>query len=348
MISLAMLKDWFDAEDLIFLGVVRPEEPRSFAAYEKWLKEGRHAGMHYMAQNVDKRQHPATILPGAKRVVCFGLSYFQGRDDGTKPRLAQYARLKDYHKVMKEKGERILARIHGGGDETHVGRVFVDTAPLLERALAQNTNVGFVGKNTLFIHETFGSFLHLGEIFTSADLPLSENEAIAVDQRTRRGGCGSCRRCQVHCPTGALDENYVLDANRCLSYWTIEHRGTIPEEFWPWLGRFYFGCDMCQLVCPYNRGAAPSAIASQLKRAEPDLFEVATMDQVTYERLFGGSPATRAKRHGLRRNALIALAVTDDHRLKSALSAIDDEDESVLHETRIQIERYRGCGERRG
>ena len=131
------------------------------------------------------------------------------------------------------------------------------------------------------------------------------------------GGCGTCKRCQVHCPTDALSNDFELDANLCLSYWSIESRSTVPEKFWKWFDKFYFGCDICQLVCPYNRGDIPHAKEEWVKlKNELDLFEVATMDQKFYEQTFGGSPMTRAKIQGLRRNALIAMTVSGDSRLE--------------------------------
>lgn len=209
---------------------------------------------------------------------------------------------------------------------------------MLERALAARTSAGFIGKNTCYIHPEAGSFILLGEILLTRDLTETD-EPSTVDPQVRsdQGGCGSCRRCQIYCPTGALDEAYRLDARKCLAYWTIEHRGTIPFEFWPWLKTYFFGCDLCQLACPYNRAIAISQEPVRVELNQIDFFDVATMSQARYEQLFGGSPLTRAKRSGLRRNALIAMTVTSDLRLPEALQMLTEDDEPVLHETSTQI-----------
>jgi epoxyqueuosine reductase len=199
----------------------------------------------------------------------------------------------------------------------------------LERAVAANTRLGFIGKNTCFIHPKQGSFFLLGEIISTHDFTESSPQEIRPSNNARdkeSGGCGTCKRCQVHCPTGALDEDYRIDARKCLSWWTIENRGPIPKEYWPWIGRYVYGCDICQLVCPYNRGLkVKESTASLVKiKTEIDLFEMATLTQESYERLFGGTPTTRAKREGLVRNALIAMYVTKDPRLPQALDHNSD------------------------
>src|SRR5690606_6307703 len=143
-------------------------------------------------------------------------------------------------------------------------RVMVDTAPVLERALAAKTARGFIGKNTCYIHPLLGSFLMLGVVLT--DIPLPSDERVPVDpaRHLPSGGCGACRECQVHCPTGALDADYRIDAKKCLAYWTIEHRGVIPERFWPWIGTYYFGCDICQITCPYNMKDRHAKLAADI------------------------------------------------------------------------------------
>ena len=163
-----------------------------------------------------------------------------------------------------------------------------------------------------------------------------------LDEPAKEIGCGTCTLCQVECPTGALNEDYVIDSNRCLSYWTIEQRGTIPEKYWPWLGKYYFGCDICQLVCPYNKEASANQLDDKIPiRKYPSLFEIATMDQRKYEIAFGGTAMTRAKRNGLRRNALIAMTVTGDSRLGEAMARARVDGGYPIDETLVQIENYR-------
>jgi epoxyqueuosine reductase len=212
-------------------------------------------------------------------------------------------------------------------------RIMVDSAPLFERSLAVQTGRGFIGRNSCYILPDFGSYVVLGEIVTTTafhwDTPIDQEAAPA---------CQSCRRCQSHCPTGALQNPYSVDARRCLSYWTIEHQGLIPVSFWPHLKTFYFGCDVCQQVCPFNSQIKHKALDNWIKLEScPDLMTVATMNQKKYEELFGGTPLTRAKIHGLRRNALIAMHVTAHPMIDEALAMIDVTAHPVLSQTRQQI-----------
>lgn len=333
----------FQHEGLELLGVVELGPEQDFGRFERWLSDSLHADMYFMEQNQKLREDPRGLLPSAVTAIVFAMSYFMGdtlRPSQT-PRIAQYARFRDYHKSMRKQAERAWNAFLESAqlDTQPEARVCVDSAPILERALAARTESGFIGKNTLYIHPKKGSFLLLGEVLTSLVLPRDTGDIVDPKQRTEAGGCGTCRRCQVHCPTGALDEDYRLDANRCLSYWSIEHRGVIPETFWPHFAKYWFGCDICQLACPYNRQATlhtPSHDAFQ----HLNLFDVATMSEIFYVQNFGGTPLTRAKRHGLRRNALIAMTVTRDPLLSKALDSIGSDDPAVLHETKIQIQQY--------
>ncbi len=332
-----------ESEGLRFVGIVALDVSDSYARFEQWLSESRQAGMSYLQEYRDLRREPGKLVPNAKTALVVALPYSLGDPiECESPRVAQYARLTDYHHVLRKRGTRILARLPDTIGESVEGRVFVDSAPILEKALAAKGASGFLGKNTCFIHPQWGSFLLLAEIFVTCLLPLDEAPVIAMERKTKAGGCGPCDLCQVHCPTGALSKDYQIDSNRCLSYWTIEHRGTIPEEFWPHLSKYYFGCDICQLVCPYNHDLPRAALASDFKTRElPPLFETATMDQVAYEKFFGGTPMTRAKRNGLRRNALIAMTVTRDPRLDEALMAARADGGPPIGETLEQIDRYR-------
>jgi epoxyqueuosine reductase len=326
---------------LEYLGLVDLGPEPSFALFKDWLDLGYNAEMEFLKNYLDKRENPALLLEGAKQALVIGFNYYQGDKltDALKgtARIAQYARLKDYHKSLKKRGEQIIEELKARVPGLNC-RVMVDSAPILERALASRTSRGFIGKNTLFIHPDKGSMFLLSEILIDQVI-MEADQKIPVDpgQRSEAGGCGSCKRCQVYCPTGALDEAYRLDARKCLAYWTIEHRGTIPFEYWPWVKTYLFGCDLCQLACPYNRSHDISNEDVILKAAEQDPFPIACMSQQDYVQLFGGTPATRAKRSGLRRNALIALAETRDARLELAMATVLPEDEAVLHDTLVQI-----------
>lgn len=334
---------------LELLGLVAlPSSEPSYAAFSQWLAEGKHAGMSYLEQHQHCRREPGQLFPLAKTAIILGFSYYQGDTlnsirtaSNTQPaqaQIAQYARLKDYHKHFRQSCERFwqeLQHLAGGGS----ARICVDTAPLLERALAARSAKGFIGKNTLYIHPQKGSFFLLAEVLTSLELPLDQPPPPEPSKRhPERGGCGSCKRCQVHCPTGALNADYSIDARKCLAYYTIEHRGVIPLPYWRALRLYIFGCDLCQLACPYNRHATVRAFAAHERAALPeDLFAIATMSQTQYEAWFGGTPLTRAKISGLKRNALIALVVSQDPRLEEALARLREEALPLVLATIAQI-----------
>lgn len=318
-------------------------DDKSFNSFQQWLSEGKHAGMEYMTRHLTIRKNPASLEAGMVSTVIFALGYYQGdKLRNSSPRIAQYARFTDYHKLMKRMGEKALKRIMAAHSPELRGRVTVDSAPLLERSLAVKTGGGFIGKNTCFIFPKRGSFFLLGELHLNGIVTkYSQERSVNPDIRSADGGCGTCKRCQVNCPTGALNEDYVLDANKCLSYWTIEHRGLVPKKFWRWFDRYWFGCDICQLACPYNRGAENRSDSLPLKSKlkSLDLYQVATMDQSFYEQVFGGSPMTRAKKAGLQRNALIALFVTESPHLEKAITVIAEDfaDEQILTGTIAQM-----------
>ena len=324
---------------LEFLGVVKLRPESQYEHFRQWILDDMHAGMRYLEQHENLRRDPRELLPGAETAIVFGLPYFQGdqiRDlphSGGEPLIAQYARFEDYHRLLRKRAEGIVEKLAAGNPDSRF-RIAVDSAPILERAIAGRTESGFIGKNTCFIHAEKGSFFLLGEILTTLDVPVDE-------KIKEHDGCGTCERCQVHCPTGALAKDYSIDANLCISYWTNEHRGTIPEKFWPYLSTYLFGCDICQLVCPYNGPKKIPRLPDWVKQRKfPALFEIATMNQSQYESFFGGTPVTRAKRNGLRRNALIAMAVTKDERLGEAIANARVDRESPIFETVLQIEKY--------
>lgn len=333
-------KAWLKLENLTLVGVVRPDIARDVARYEQWLKTPVPKDLAYLERNRAVYQDLNLILPEVRSIVVFALAYYSPEEWGCRPQVARYARFSDYHKLMRIKGQRVADKLtqEWGG----TARVVVDSAPVLERALAAKSSSGFIGKNTCFIDPVVGSFLLLGEILTTASLPsYSIPPEIPLDRKTSHGGCGPCNLCQVHCPTGALHSDYSLDVGKCLAYWTIENQGPIPEEFWPYLKDYWFGCDICQTICPYNVKATDNQLPEEIKRRTyPDLPQVATMDQPFYEKHFGGTPLTRAKRNGLRRNALIAMVVTRHPLLERALEQARLDPAEPVGETLNQIRRY--------
>jgi epoxyqueuosine reductase len=240
-----------------------------------WLAQGLYGSMEWMARHGDKRSRPAELIPGTVRVISVGLDY--GRDpteawdtlaDGTRAYVARYALGRDYHKLMRNRLQQLADRIAAEiGPFGH--RVFVDSAPVLERALARNAGLGWIGKHTCLIDRDGGSWFFLGEIYV--DLPLPVDAPASAH-------CGTCTRCIDICPTQAITSPYRLDARRCISYLTIEHEGAIDEALRPLIGNRIFGCDDCQLVCPWNKFAR--------RTDEPDFRTRNDLDSATLPQLF--------------------------------------------------------------
>ena len=240
-----------------------------------WLAQGLHGSMQWMARHGDKRARPAELVPDTLRVISVGLDYGQDGDaawhnlrDGERAYVARYALGRDYHKLMRNRlqalADAVAAEIGPFGH-----RVFVDSAPVLERALARNAGLGWIGKHTCLIDKDGGSWFFLGELFVDLPLPIDAPAS---------AHCGSCVRCIEICPTQAITAPYRLDARRCISYLTIEHAGSIDEELRPLIGNRIFGCDDCQLVCPWNKFAR--------RTDEPDFRARNNLDQATLATLF--------------------------------------------------------------
>src|ERR1700744_4748157 len=224
---------------------------------KRWLNDGHHGEMDYMARHGDKRSRPQELEPGTIRVISVRMDYvppgtrnaWEVLGDAQAGYVARYALGRDYHKLMRNRLQKLAERIHGQvGDFGH--RAFVDSAPVLEKALARNAGLGWIGKHTNLIDRTSGSYFFLGELFFSFALPLDAPSS---------AHCGTCNACLPACPTGAIVAPYRLDARRCISYLTIELAGAIPEEFRRAIGNRIYGCDDCQLVCPWNKFARPAA-----------------------------------------------------------------------------------------
>lgn len=270
---------------------------RDSEAYQRWLDAGMNAGMGYMERGRETRDDPAAILPGCRAVICVAKNHFRDvpaeRPRGL-GRVARYAQGRDYHRVMEKPMRRLaeFVRSLGEGVET---KWCVDTGHVLERGFAARAGIGFQGKNTMLISKRLGSHLFLGEVFTTLDLAPDEPEP---------PHCGTCARCLDACPTQAFPAPGVLDARRCISYWTIEHRGPLPPD--AALHGWVFGCDVCQDVCPWNRFARPSQDPKIRATLTPPLIalaDLANLTQAEFERQFRPTPLWRAHREGLMRNA---------------------------------------------
>jgi epoxyqueuosine reductase len=305
------------ARDLGFdlVGVTFAHPVPRLDAYMTWISQGYHGEMGYLARpdRVERRKDPDQILPDARSVVCVGLNYYPGalpahpEQDSTHGLISRYAWGVDYHDLMTPRLQELAAFISvevgvWPGREVKV-RAYVDTGPVLERAYAARAGLGFIGKNTCLIHPRMGSWLFLGEILVDVELePTAAQMGIS---------CGTCRRCLDACPTGALVAPYVLDARRCISYLTIERQGAIAPELRPLMGNWIYGCDVCQMVCPWQRFARPTKERSfQVEgahRAAPALLDLIAMDEEAFYRQYRGTPIFRIGRHRLLRNVAVAL-----------------------------------------
>jgi epoxyqueuosine reductase len=280
--------------DLVAVGPAAP--PEHGAALRRWVEAGHAGSMGYLSRRLEERLDPARVLPGVRASVCVALNYYQGEaGDSTWRPIARYAWGRDYHDVIGPRLERLAAHLTEAAGARSRG--YVDTGPVLERDLAARAGLGWIGKNTMLLHPALGSWFFIGVLLTTADLVA---DAPLADR------CGSCRACLDACPTGAFVAPYVLDARRCISYLTIEHRGPIAADLHRGMAGWQFGCDVCQDVCPWNRKAPPTRHPEFVPdTAYPGAGAVSQMDDAAIREAFRGSALLRAKPAGLRRNALI-------------------------------------------
>lgn len=269
-----------------------------------WLDRGRGASMLYLHRYFQQRADPRKLLPDARSIIVAALNYHQPAperpDDEPRGRVARYAWGDDYHGVVRDRLAALIEALRLAIGEPFDARACVDTAPVLEREWAAVAGVGWIGKNTMVLHQDLGSYFFLGEIITTLELAP---DAPATDR------CGSCTRCLEACPTGALPAPYEMDASRCISYLTIELREDIPQGLRPAIDDWIFGCDTCQEVCPYNRGAPTSqAFPIRPPGPYPLLADVLSWAPRDYRTTLRGSATKRAKLPMLQRNAAIALA----------------------------------------
>ncbi|MDQ7248557.1 tRNA epoxyqueuosine(34) reductase QueG [Dongia sedimenti] len=277
-----------------------PEAQENLKAF---IAQGLHGEMDWMPAKADRRGDPQVLWPAAKSVVVLGLNY--GPEEAPvdlppdRANISVYARHRDYHDVLKKK-LKALGRWIAETHQIEV-KVFVDTAPVMEKPLAQAGGIGWQGKHTNLVSRDLGSWLFLGEVFLALDLPPDDAES---------DHCGECRRCLDACPTQAFPAPYRIDARRCISYLTIEHKGPIPHELRPLIGNRIYGCDVCLAVCPWNKfaqAAAQPALKARADLTAPDLAELATLDDAAFRLRFSGSPIKRIGRDRFLRNVLIAI-----------------------------------------
>lgn len=297
-----------------------PQAPERLAG---WLDAGHHGDMTWLTERTAERADPAALWPAARSVVMLGMSYapegdplavLAQRDRGA---ISLYARRRDYHDVIKGKLKSVAALLATRGDAEV--KVFVDTAPVMEKPLAEAAGLGWQGKQTVLVSRQHGAWLFLGAIYTSAELPPDEPE---------RDHCGSCTRCLEICPTKAFPAPYQLDSRRCIAYLTIEHQGHIDAEFREGIGNRIFGCDDCLAVCPWNKfaEAAQETRLALKDELEPlPLRELAGLDDAAFRKLFAGTPVKRTGRDRFIRNVLIAIGNSGDTALADRAEALLDD-----------------------
>ena len=287
------------------------DTPAHATEFREWLREGAHGEMNYMRRGEEKRCDPQKVLPGAKSIVVLALNYFQGeqirRSSRTsrplQGRIARYAWGDDYHDVIEAKLDKIDKFLRDFGGQQ---KCYVDTGPILERDHAAQAGIGWHGKSTMLIDERLGTWFFLAEILTTLELPTDE----PVKDR-----CGTCERCIKACPTGAITAPHRLDARRCISYLTIELKGSIPLELRPLIGDRIFGCDDCLDACPWNRFAQIShetAFSARKSTTGMALREYLELTDAEFRQLFKNSPIKRIKRRGFLRNVCVALGNVGD------------------------------------
>ena len=310
------------------VGFCSAEETRYWDEFLRWLEQGYAGTMQYLPRRCDAYRHPDGVLRGCRSLVMLTLAYHSGPAAPVRPgqgRVARYAQgSRDYHDIIRAKLKQLAEWVRQRQPEARV-RGVVDTAPLLEREHAERAGLGWIGKHTLLLSRERGSWFFLAAMLTDLILPETSGEA------SRH--CGTCVACLEACPTDAFVAPYELDARRCISYLTIEHRGPIASGLREGLGDWVFGCDVCQEVCPWNRRAPKAEHPDLLPRADLaplDLIELLELDEAGFARRFGGTPLERPGRSGMLRNAAIVLGNQRATESLSALKKVLHDDDPVL------------------
>ena len=317
-------------------------DPQRASRLEQFLGEGRHGSMEWMEARKTQRASPQGLWPEANSVIALGMSYAPDvdplalADAAEKARVSVYAQGRDYHDVVK-KALKALARWLIAREPTSELKVFVDTAPVMEKPLGEAAGIGWQGKHTNLVSRDLGNWVFLGAVFTTLELPLDG---------PGRDSCGSCRRCLDACPTDAFPAPYQLDARRCISYLTIEHKGPVDEALRPALGNRIYGCDDCLAVCPWNKFAVEASDIRYAARAgtiAPPLAELAVLDDAGFRERFSGSPIKRIGRDRFVRNVLYAVGNSGLPQLRPVAQRLtDDPDPAVADAARWAVDRLPG------
>ncbi|MBD3730081.1 MAG: tRNA epoxyqueuosine(34) reductase QueG [Sphingomonadales bacterium] len=313
------------------------DDPLQGARLDQWLEGGHHGSMGWMEDRADVRRGPQAMWPAARSVIALGMSYAPGRDplalagEPDKARISVYAQGRDYHDTLKKAAKALARFLVARAAQLELGevalKVFVDTAPVMEKPLGQAAGLGWQGKHTNLVSRAHGSWLFLGAIYCT--LPFEADEP-------HSDRCGSCRACQDACPTAAFPAPYRLDARRCISYLTIEHKGPVPLEFRKPLGNRIYGCDDCLAVCPWNKFADEAArhrdFAARAELLAPRLAELLALDDAAFRALFSGSPIKRIGRDRFVRNCLYAAGNSADGALRAPVAVLTADPDPVVAE----------------
>lgn len=322
----------------ILAGVTTPDPPPHYSTFENWLAQNRHGAMGYLATDRSRmrRADPHEILPECKSILVLATPYsppLASKEEGLELQgeIASYAQGKDYHDVLPARLQELVRFIEAQVAGPVKNRWYTDTGPILERDLAQRAGIGWIGKNTCLIHPRHGSYFLLAEILL--DLELEPDSPFVTDH------CGTCRRCIDACPTDCILPDRTIDARRCISYLTIELKDDVPVELRDKIGSWVFGCDICQMVCPWNRFAEQGDPAFENEGSLPSLTDEMALTSQMFNQRFQGSPVKRAKRRGYLRNIAVALGNAGDMLALPVLQkALNDEEPMVREHAQWAIE----------
>ena len=319
------LKERAAGHGFTLVGIAPATEADGFDRFAGWLDAGYAGEMDYLEQKRDQRRHPASILPSVRTVVMLGFPYGQTSppNANSETKVARYALGPDYHRFLWDKLNDLAAWLEAEAPGCRA-KGAADSAPLLERDFARRAGLGWFGKNTMLIDKRRGSFFFLAALLTSLDLP--------IDEPHLGSHCGTCTACLDACPTQAFAEPGMLDARKCISYLTIELRGSIPLELREPMGGWLFGCDVCQDVCPWNRHPDASAFPTNPDLIAFDPVELLSLSDAEFRERFRGTSFYRTKRTGLLRNAAIVLGNTGDARAIPALDRATSDEDGVIRE----------------
>lgn len=332
------IKQWATELGFQDCGITLPDLQKEQAGLLNWLDQGYNGQMEYLANHIDKRLTPSLLHPGTQRIVSLRMDYLPKNtgietslSDPNQAYIARYTLGRDYHKLMRKRITQLGKKIEEKVEELGY-RAFVDSAPVLERPLAREAGLGWIGKHSLLINRKAGSLFFLGELFIDIPLP--------VDTPYTEEHCGQCRACLDICPTNAFPEPYVLDGRRCISYLTIELKGSIPEELRPLIGNRIFGCDDCQLICPWNRFAQHSQeqdFSPRQRLHQIELIELFNWDEATFLKKTEGSAIRRTGYEGWLRNIAVALGngPSSSHVKEALLKKLQNPDLSKIVQEHI-------------